>query len=344
MAAHPSNEGREKVSLQRRFLSIPSLISFAVAGLLILFLMTRFHVDLGGIWNTIRQGNLLLYFLAFPVHYLTFLFRGARWRILLRNTTEPGKPVPSGLHCGQLILLGWFANSIAWLRLGDAYRAYAYTQDTGASFPRTVGTVVAERVVDVTLAFSLFLVAALVISLRGGTIPFIAILLGLGLMGVAALVLLTMGVARRRVVHFLPGRLADAYHRFHQGTMGSFRQLPLVTLLGLLGWLAEVGRLYLVVQALDLDVAVAMVVLVAISNAFLTLFPFTPGGLVVVEGGVIGLLVLTLAREEAGAVVALDRSISYLSIIIIGGVIFAVRQTLRARHRKGQVEGVGGGS
>ena len=51
--------------------------------------------------------------------------------------------------------MGWFANAVTWFRLGDAYRAYVFTQDTGAEFPRTIGTVLAERVLDVVMVFLL---------------------------------------------------------------------------------------------------------------------------------------------------------------------------------------------
>jgi uncharacterized protein (TIRG00374 family) len=58
----------------------------------------------------------------------------------------------------------------------------------------------------------------------------------------------------------------------------------------------------------------------------LSAIPLTPGGLGVVETGVSGLLQLELTVEMAVAVALLDRTISYLSIIATGGVVFAIRQ------------------
>ena len=135
-----------------------------------------------------------------------------------------------------------------------------------------------------------------------------------------------MAVLQRWIVPLLPQRLASIYHRFHDGTMGSFGRLDRVYGLGVLGWLMEVGRLYFVIKALGLSVATGLVIFVPMANGVLSAVPFTPGGLAVVETGVSGLLRLDLVFELALAVALLDRTISYLSIIVTGGIAFAVRQ------------------
>ena len=144
--------------------------------------------------------------------------------------------------------------------------------------------------------------------------------------------LMAMAVFRWRLVHLLPGRLQGVYQRFHQGTLGSFRRLPLVTLLSLLSWLAEVGRLYLVTEAVGVDVSLGLVILVAVANALLTLIPLTPGGLGLVEPGIVGLLMVSLPRADALPVALLDRAISFLSLLIVGGVVFLAYQLLKRRR------------
>ena len=84
-------------------------------------------MDLGAIGESFKASNPLLFVLALLVHYTTFLFRGARWCILLKNAeNDPRMSEPNTLHGSTLILLGWFTNSVIWFRLGDAYWAYAY--------------------------------------------------------------------------------------------------------------------------------------------------------------------------------------------------------------------------
>ena len=209
------------------------------------------------------------------------MFRGARWRILARNAgvvTSPDGRLPSIAHASGLIVIGWFVNSIAWLRLGDAYRAYAFAEDARGSFPASLGTVLAERVVDmsivlVVLVVSVFLLSTTSDSSASRFLLIAAFILAAGLAGLLAL-MKRFGVGLAR---FLPSRLEAAYHRFHQGTLGSLRRLPLVLTLGLAGWLLEAARLFLVVQALGLSVPLALVPIVALGHAILSTVP-TPGG------------------------------------------------------------------
>ena len=331
---------KQHVDIRRRFFSLPTLMAFCIAAAFLAFMLTRFDVDLSGTWENIKSCNPWYYLLAIGIHYTTFLFRGARWRVLLRNVQVRGRANPSTPYLSGLILLSWFANSITWFRLGDAYRAYAYAGDTKATFSRTIGTVVAERVYDVVLVFLLLLAASLVLFLSedGGLVGEkpswiflgIALALVLGMLCILGM----MVVFRSRFARLLPTRLERVYYRFYQGTLGSFNRMPMAFLFGALGWLAEVGRLYFVVQALGLPLTLPMVLFVTVANAILTLVPLTPGGVGIVETGVTGVLVLALAQPDALSVALLDRSISYLSVIIIGALYFVVREMLRRRRRR----------
>ena len=62
------------------------------------------------------------------------------------------------------------------------------------------------------------------------------------------------------------------------------------------------------------------------ANGVLSAIPITPGGIGIVETGVSGALQLELSVEVAIAVALVDRSISYVSIIVTGGAAFFVRQ------------------
>ena len=305
---------------------------------LLVFLISRFPIDLDTTWQTVRQSNPLLYGVAAVVHYTTFLFRGARWRLLLKNAgVEKVAPLPSVRSAARLVLMGWFASSITWFRMGDAYRAYGYAEESGGPLARTVGTVLAERVMDVLLVFLVVLAGFLLLyadpKLRpSGTFLVVA----LGLVLVFGLVPLAMQLLRRRVSRLLPRRVRRAYSGFHEGTMQSFRPLPLVLVLGLLGWLSEVGRLYFVVLATGLEVGFGLILIVTVANALLTAVPLTPGGLGIAEAGIVGLLGLALPEEESAISIALlDRSISYVSVVLLGAVAFVYHQRLMARRRRG---------
>lgn len=307
-----------------------TVISFVVLGAFLVLLVTRFDIAWNETWEAVRGINLWWYALAVAVHYLTFVFRGARWRLLLVNAARrDGVPIepPSVLYAGRVILMSWFVNSVGWFRIGDAYRAYVYAEDSRTSFSRSMGTVLADRVIDLTVVVTV-MGTGIFMLLLGGQIrpPLLLVLVGVGLLLVVALGLVVMRLTHRWIAPKLPKGIEAVYHRFHRGTMGSFGRLPLVVFLGALGWLCEVGRLFFVIKALDVSVALGLVLFVPMANGLLSAIPLTPGGLGVVETGISGLLQLELAVQVAFAVALVDRTISYLSIVLTGGAAFAVRQ------------------
>ena len=304
-----------------------------LAGVFLAFLVTRFDIDLGDTWNNLKDSNPWILVSALLVHYTTFIFRGARWRLLLQNTQEDNAPTPGVLYCAGLVLLGWFVNAVGWLRLGDAYRAYVYREEQGASFSRTIGTILAERVLD-TILVALLLVVALPFLFESDnsaawSVLAVAIVLAVGLGGLLA----AITWAKVLVLRKMPSWVAQRYERFRAGTLGSFQRLGPVTVLGLLAWMAEVARLYLVVQALDLGLSFPLVIFLTLANSLLTLVP-TPGGVGAVESGVAGLAVRfsTLSSSLALAMVVVDRAITYVSIIMVGFLLFLFRQAFRQRR------------
>ena len=115
--------------------------------------------------------------------------------------------------------------------------------------------------------------------------------------------------------------------------IGSLTQLPLLFTLSLLVWVTEIGRLAFVIHALDIGsiLPLSVIILVTLASSILTTIPLTPGGLGLVEPGVLGLLVISLPRSDALSIVLLDRSISYLSIILVGGLFFLLHHTKHAK-------------
>ena len=323
--------------LKQRFFSLPTLISFSVAIAVIYFLATRFDLDWSRTWDNVRNMNAWLYVLGVALYYLSFVFRGLRWRMLARNAgigDWPGGRLPSLFRASQLILMGWFVNGVTWLRLGDAYRAYAFSEDSGGGFSWSLGTVLAERAMDMATILILIVFAVAWYSVTRDSDGAAYILLAAIVMSIALGALLAMMKGYgSRLAGFLPGKLEAAYHRFHAGAIGGLRQVPVLLVVGLAAWLLEVARLYLVVQALGLTIGVPLVLITALGHAILSTVP-TPGGVGAVEPGVTGLLMLSLAREDAVSITLVDRSITYISVIVLGGLVFLLWQVTASRRRR----------
>lgn len=333
---HDSDADSPSVSLRQRVLSPYTLLSLAVAGAFLYFLAVRFDLDWDRTWTNIKALNLTLYALALVLYYLSFALRGVRWAVLSRSAgleENPNARTPSVSRYAQLIVIGWFVNSVAWLRLGDAYRAYALSQETRAGFSWSLGTIFAERVMDMVTVFILVVVGVLAFSVTAdfaGAVYLVVAAFTMALAVLAALVV--MRGYGPRLARALPARLERAYQKFHKGAVGSFGELPLPFLLSFVGWFLEVGRLYLVVQALGFEISLPLALVAALGHAILSTVP-TPGGVGAVEPGVTGLLVLELARHDAASVALVDRTITYLSIIVIGGLVFLLWNLTRPRLR-----------
>ena len=324
-------------TLKRRILSVPTLLSLGIAAAFIYFLAARFDLDWASTWDSLRSMDPWSYALALALYYLSFVFRGVRWRILAVNAgihDEPSAKLPSVPRASQLIVVGWFVNAIAWLRLGDAYRAYAFAEDSRRSFSWSLGTVLAERVVDMATVLGMIAAGIALFSIgksaEGAVL--VALFAALFMASALGILLALMKGYGARFARLLPGRLADSFTRFRQGTLGSLKQLRVVFLLGLIAWLLEAGRLYFVVQALDLSISLPLVLIVSLGHAILSTVP-TPGGVGAVEPGTTTLLLLGLGKADAATVALLDRSITYLSVVVFGGLAFAVWNLRRRRPK-----------
>lgn len=336
--APAASDNQNGEALRRRVFSLPTLIALVVALLVLGLVIWRiFDVD----WTALRRQVLdmdpLKYGLALGLYYVSFLFRGLRWRLIARTAgfgSLPGVRLPSTLTCSAIILMGWFANSVAFLRLGDAYRGYGFARESGASFPASLGTVLAERVQDM-IAVLLILILATGALLFTHEVAAPGTVVGVAFILVSALVagLVAMRAWGERLAGLLPERVRAAYLKFQSGALGSFRAraLPVQLLLGMAGWVLEIARLYLVADAIGVDISFTVAAFAALANAMLSTIP-TPGGFGFVEGGLAGvLIVLGLGHTDAFALTIVDRSISWISVILFGGLTFFLWHTVRQR-------------
>jgi uncharacterized protein (TIRG00374 family) len=312
-AAMPPDTG--SVNLKRRFFNLRTLISFAIAALTIFTLVKAWGVDFNRTLEQMATVNLPLYLCGFLVYALTFPVRGKRWQRLLNNVGLDA-PVPV---LAQTILLSWFVNCVAPLKLGDAYRGYLMRKNEGMPLTSTLGTIFAERIIDSGALFIILLVglalsASNMAPGHAGGIIFVAGLF----MGALLIVLALMHWQGPRLVRLFPARFQDLYHRFAAGAFASFQHLPFVGVLTFLAWSCEIGRLAIVAHALGVALPFPAV-LVVLSGASLLLTVPTPGGIGAVEVGLAALLTLFgVSPATALAVALLDRLISYWGLIAAG--------------------------
>ncbi|MGH9173426.1 MAG: lysylphosphatidylglycerol synthase transmembrane domain-containing protein, partial [Vicinamibacterales bacterium] len=297
----------------------------------------RLNIDFGEVWSQVRNANPLYLVIAFAVYYGSFPIRAIRWRIILRNagiSHREGHDVPGVVGLSEIYLLSWFANCVVPAKLGDAYRGYLLKKNAGPSFSRTLGTIFAERLLDVIALVSLMVLSALVVF--GGTVPsglrwwFVAgaALVAVGLGGLLALMTIS-----HRIERLLPERFRPHFTRLVGGVISSFSRqgLAKVAACTVLIWGLEGARVFAVAHAVGVDLSVSQSIFIALLASLLTTIPFTPAGVGFVEGGTIFALRLfdvtaagSTPLASATAVALLDRSIANYSVILIGGALYFI--------------------
>ena len=324
------------VSLGRRLLNWKTIGSIAF-GIVLLILLFRyvFNQDLGEIWASISHANPAFLLLAFAAYYLTFPLRGFRWAYLLRNS---GTPIAT-TDATEILFLSWFVNCVVPAKLGDVYRAYLLRGNYSASMSRTVGTIFIERSADIVVIFALALAAGFW-SFRGRSRPDVDAVFFAGFLVALGLVAFVVGLRfyGHRLTQYLPGRVADLYERFHEGSTRGLtrRTLPILGAVTVAIWILEGFRLYFVIHALNLPtvgLGISASIFVTLIGALLTAVPLTPAGVGFVEAAiVIALGFYGIAGVPASAVALTDRAISILSVIVLGGILYAFSRKVRVAH------------
>src|SRR5215216_3217038 len=314
--------------LRQRIFSLRNIASVFLT-LLVLYLVYRqvLSLDWQEVWTTVQGASPVLFALALVIFYCSFPLRALRWKALLTNLgygRADGRPMPSALGLTRIMYVAWFVNCVTVARLGDAYRGYLLKKAAGVSFAVTLGTVLAERLLDLVVLAAMMGAGVLVVfghSLPTGALQGLAAGLILSVVGTVGL--LAMRRFRRAFEQILPERLHAFYTRLEHGAVDSFRRLPLLVALSVVGVVLERTALYAVVAAVGAPVSVAGALVVALAASLLTAVPITPAGLGFTEVGMVVMLGwLGVDVTTATVATLLFRLINYWSIVVLGFVLY----------------------
>ncbi|HVP14915.1 MAG TPA: lysylphosphatidylglycerol synthase transmembrane domain-containing protein [Terriglobales bacterium] len=202
-------------------------------------------VRLGEVWSVLLRSNLALFGLVMLFTLVGFLLRAVRWRSLLSGRRASFDSLFSST------MIGFMANNVLPLRLGEFVRAWALARREKCSTTMVLATVVVERAVDMLTLLAILGITLLVHPIRAGTKA-----AELTQAGATSLIALTVGLTivlvvleRRptlfhslleRLSRFLPerhrGRGAAALDHFVEG-LGLFRDAPRLLWVFLLSFL-----------------------------------------------------------------------------------------------------------
>ncbi len=317
-----SNE-QSPENLGRRFLEPRTLISFGLALVIIIFVFSRLKIDPAMVWSRVKQANIGLLLAAGVVYYFALFVRGLRWKMMLSRVgidEKHGYAMPGPFGMFHIIFLSWFANCVVPARLGDAYRSFLLKQKNKASFGTSLGTILAERLIDLVTLIMVLLAAGIVVF--GTKVPHRAeqaFLLGAGVVVIGVIGVIVLWLGRERFEQWIPDRFTHHYQRLSHGIFQILKRPIPYAAIGAALWMCDGVRVLLVAWALHYHLTLPEATVVALLSALATAIPLTPGGAGTVEAFMIIMLPWVGIKGDAAAALALlDRVVTYWSLIAIG--------------------------
>jgi uncharacterized membrane protein YbhN (UPF0104 family) len=255
--------------------------------------------------------------------------RGERWFELLRH--NGARPCRADTY--SLVAVGYLGNNVLPARAGDALRVVLLAPRARTDARTVIGTIVAERVLDVALLVGLFVVLAYGV-LGGIDVPsagrfVFAALIVLGLLALLAAVAFVLHRRGhlRRIVDFLTpmGAATLRMHGRHGAALLAWSALL---------WMLEWGAWWLSARAAGLDLAVLDIgYLMGLATIFV-LVPSGPGYVGTFDAALIfGLHALGHSGAAALSFLLLLRFVVAVPITLLGLVVLAARFGGIARMR-----------
>ena len=322
--------------IRRIWLGIAITALFVALGLV--------RLDLGETWSAAAGANYAYLVPAIAVYFVSLYVRSYRWRYLL----QPFAAVHSW-RLYPVILVGYMANNILPVRLGELARSYYLSVREPVRGSTALATILVERVFDGLTLLVFLAVAALFLPIEAlalrigetrGLAPWgVAALLAAPFIGVLAgivLVALRPEPSRalvQRLTQRLPGgagaRVQGVADRFIAGFEGLHRpsRLGAVFARSVPIWLAEAVMYYIVALGFDLQdqlggplaMASAILVVTAASN-LATALPSSPGSLGPFEALAVLALVFLGVDGETALAYAIVLHLALLLPVIAAGL------------------------
>jgi hypothetical protein len=275
------------------------------------------RVDLAAVAQALGKAAPLGVALAFGFAWLEIAVRAWRWRFLL---SPLGKV--SYRHALAYTCVGYFANTLLPMRLGDVARAYLAASALRLPRLATLGSIVVERLTD---GITILVVAAglgFVVTNASAVAP-VELWLFLAVACAVALTAVGVIVARRRAVveALLPERLRSLVVRMVRGTAAVQSPKGIAVAVGstLLAYACAVAAMVAVAGSVGLSITPAQAAFAMAWIGLSTAIPAAPGSVGTYE--FVGVSVLTLLGQDPAsslAAVVLLHVIGTLPVALVG--------------------------
>jgi uncharacterized protein (TIRG00374 family) len=288
---------------------LKKILSISVATLCLYFAFQQ--VNLEDINRALFTANLFYVFLATLITFITFILRSIRWRMLLNTPRELSfVQYMSSTH------IGYFLNNILPFRAGDLGRAQLLSnQSKEIRFSFLVGSLVAEKIIDLWIIgfFSIFIIFSGYQDVLGFKFSLIILLL--------YIITSTIIFGRNSLVNIVQEKFSITRNFIDGYLLVSKNKIKLVGI-SILLWCSFVVYIYLVLQALNINLTTQQYIGLTIISSIVTSLPFAPAAIGTYHLAVIYCLSLYGINIDLAQTAAILMHSLFLVYTIIFGYIF----------------------
>lgn len=285
------------------------ILSISIATLCLYFAFQQ--VNLEDINRALFTANLFYVFLATLITFITFILRSIRWRMLLNTPRELSfVQYMSSTH------IGYFLNNILPFRAGDLGRAQLLSnQSKEIRFSFLVGSLVAEKIIDLWIIgfFSIFIIFSGYQDVLGFKFSLIILLL--------YIITSTIIFGRNSLVNIVQEKFSITRNFIDGYLLVSKNKIKLVGI-SILLWCSFVVYIYLVLQALNINLTTQQYIGLTIISSIVTSLPVAPAAIGTYHLAVIYCLSLYGINIDLAQTAAILMHSLFLVYTIIFGYIF----------------------
>jgi glycosyltransferase 2 family protein len=298
------------------------------------------HTDLEGVAGVLAGGvDWVLLGSALLAYSLFFVLKAVRWQLMLR----PLAALPLG-GLFAYVLVGYAGNVLLPLQTGDLARGYLLAKRHDLSAAAVLPGIVVEKLFDLFALLALLIWALGNLKISSPLMDGIAQTLAVAL--AAAGVLLAFVLARPRAVLALADRAlawgpAAVAARLRPlavpalaglATLSQGRPLAMVLAVSLLAWIAMLAALWLSVVALQIELPLAVAVVILVLSAVGLMLPTSPGFVGTLQAAfVLGMVPFGFNQEAAVAASLVYQALTTVLPLLAVGLGWVA---LRARRRQ----------
>jgi uncharacterized membrane protein YbhN (UPF0104 family) len=302
--------------MNRRFAIIQALVSVVALAAVVVWASNQEspHIPTDGKAIAWLLGAVGLYTLA-------TLVRAERWHQILEATGVHSTRV----DCYALTTVGYMGNNVLPARAGEALRVVLLSQRSDGSKRTLLGSVVAERLLDVIALVTIFVVTVYGVLSTSDVLPTDHPLIVSGI-GLVLVVVAAVAIWILRSHHVFE-RVRDWLRPLADAPRALLNRRGLALLAGtFLLWTVEATVYLAVARAIDLNFSVSgALYLVALTN-FVAALPAAPGSIGTFDAAVaFGAKALGATGSAAVSYVILLRFVLYVPITIVGLIVLVTR-------------------